>query len=75
MIDAELAVRATTLLSTAVVELFEEEDLDLISIPARGTELARAERLAALGRDVTALALALEVILRRSVEAAVEADA
>ena len=66
MIDPELAHRATRLLSNVVGELVEDEHVALVTVPARGTEPARLERLAALGRDVTALALALEVILRRS---------
>ncbi len=66
MIDPELAHRATRLLSTVVGELVEDEHVALVTVPTPGAEPARAERLAALGRDVTALALALEVILRRS---------
>ncbi len=66
MIDPELAQRATRLLSTVVGELVEDEHVALLTVPVRGAEAAQAERLAALGRDVTALALALEVILRRA---------
>ena len=68
MIEPELAREAGPLLSTAIASLVEDEHLAMVSVPPRGSEAARAGRLAALGRDVTALAVALEVILRRSAE-------
>lgn len=66
MIDPELAAKATPLLSTAIAELFEDEHLEMVTATPAGVRAAHAAKLAALGRDVTALALALEVLLRRS---------
>ena len=66
MIDPDLAATASPLLSTAIAELFEDEHLAMVTLTPSVLRAAHAAQLAALGRDVTALALALEVLLRRS---------
>lgn len=71
MIDAELAKRAASLLSTAAAANFEGEHLKLV-VGRRLDLAAEATRLLALGGDVKALGRALAVIVRR---AATEDDA
>ena len=64
MIEPEIATQARSLLSTVVAILVEDEHAAIISIPA--DDAAHAERLHQLGSDITAIAAALEVILRRA---------
>lgn len=64
MIDAEVATAAVSLLSNAAVSLMEDEHLAVVSIPA--DQAAHAERLRQLGSDITVIAAALAVILRRT---------
>lgn len=66
MIDPQLAEEAVTLLSTAAAELIEDAHPALLSRPPREPCSAPAVSLAALGRDLAALATAQEVLLRRS---------
>ena len=64
MIEPEIASQARSLLSNVVISLVEDEHLAIVSIPA--DEAAHAERLHQLGSDITAIADALAVILRRA---------
>lgn len=65
-IEGELAKPAAELLCCAIATLLEGADPEAVEIFTRSeAEIRRATRLARVGRDVGALAAAIEVLARR----------
>ena len=70
MIGSDTAQEGSALISTAIGELMEDAAADAVRMERDGWQVmvVRAERLKAVGADVTRLADALEVLARRAGE-------
>lgn len=66
MIERDLALQARSVLSNCIAVMVEDEHVGIVTAPPSGGEEAHAERLSQLGADVSAVASALAVILRRT---------
>ena len=70
MIGSDTAQEGLALISTAIGELMEDAAADAVRMEQDGWQVmvVRADRLKAVGTDVTRLADALEVLARRAGE-------